>query len=341
MIYELFESDSTKVFAVLIALVFVIAIALDKEGKRKRFIEYAPTLMTSLGILGTFWGVVLGLLDFDTINIDRSIPNLLSGLKTAFVTSIIGMLASISFNALDSWRFADKRDEQDAEQKNIYNSIIKQTELLNEIRHGLTDSDDHSLTSQLKLLRTELHDHSCKFDVMLWNKIDGFSDKIYQGATEQIVGALRSVVIDFNNKLTEQFGENFKALDASVKSLVNWQATYKEQLALMDTQFRQNVESLSSIRDSIVVIGEHCNNIPVTMIELQSIIQTNQNQLIELERHLEAFVMMRDQAITAVPLLREGIEGIGSLMTSSADNLQSVLEHSSQQGEIANILNQC
>ena len=93
MIFELFESTSTKVFALLIALVFLIAIALDKEGKRKRFIEYAPTLMTSLGILGTFWGVVLGLLDFDTINIDRSIPNLLSGLKTAFVTSILGMLA--------------------------------------------------------------------------------------------------------------------------------------------------------------------------------------------------------------------------------------------------------
>lgn len=330
MIYELFESTSTKVFAVLIALIFVLAIVLDKEGKRKRFIEYAPTLMTSLGILGTFWGVVLGLLDFDTINIDRSIPNLLSGLKTAFVTSILGMLASISFNALDSWRFADKRDEQDAEQKNIHDSILKQTELLSEIKRGLTDSEDDSLTSQLKLLRTNLHDHSRDFDAILWKQLEEFSDKISKGATEQIIDALRSVVIDFNNQLTEQFGDNFKALDASVKKLVDWQVTYKEQLSLMDTQFRESVESLTSISEAVVVIGEHCNKIPVTMTELQSIIQINQNQLAGLERHLEAFVMMRDQAITAVPLLSEGIEGIGSLMTSSADNLQGILEHSGQ-----------
>lgn len=330
MIFELFESTSTKVFALLIALVFLIAIALDKEGKRKRFIEYAPTLMTSLGILGTFWGVVLGLLDFDTINIDRSIPNLLSGLKTAFVTSILGMLASISFNALDSWRFADKRDEQDAEQKIIHDSILKQTELLSEIKQGLAGSDDDSLISQLKLLQTNWHNHSYEFDTKLWKQFEEFSDKISKGATEQIIDALRLVVIDFNNRLTEQFGDNFKALDSSVKKMVDWQATYKEQLSLMDNQFRLSVESLTSISEAVVVIGEHCNNIPVTMVDLQSIIQTNQSQLVELERHLEAFVMMRDQAITAIPLLREGIEGIGSLMASSADNLQEVLEHSGQ-----------
>lgn len=330
MIAELFESTSTRIFAVLIVLVLVSAIVLDKEGKRKRFIEYAPTLMTSLGILGTFWGVVLGLLNFDTLNIDSSIPNLLSGLKTAFVTSILGMLASIFFNALDSWRFADKRDEEDAEQKNIYELILKQNEILSEIKHGLADSEDDTLTGQLKLLRTDLHDHSHEFDSMLWKKLDEFSNKAYQGATEHIVEALRSVVIDFNNKLTEQFGENFKALDASVKSLVDWQGTYKEQLALMDTQFRQSVESLASVSEVVVVISEHCKSIPVTMTELQSIIQTNQHQLAELERHLEAFVLMRDQAIIAVPLLREGIEGIGSLMTSSADNLQDVLEQSGQ-----------
>ena len=64
-----------------------------------------------------------------------------------------------------------------------------------------------------------------------------------KGATEQIIDALRQVIIDFNENLTEQFGENFKALDASVKKLVEWQENYKTQVELMSEQYQQSVES--------------------------------------------------------------------------------------------------
>lgn len=330
MITELFESTSTKIFTVVIFIIFVSAIVLDREGKRKTFIEYAPTLMTSLGMLGTFWGVVLGLLSFDSINIDTSIPKLLSGLKTAFVTSIIGMLASITFNALKAWRSTETRNKQEAEQENFYNSVVKQTELLNEIKSCLVNSESDSLAMQLTLLRTDLHNHRHAFDAVLWNKFDEFACKVTQSATEQIITALNSVVLDFNNKLTEQFGENFKALDTSVIKMIDWQQKYKEQLSLMDVQLKKSVESMTSASEAIAVISERCDKIPVTMSGLHSIIETNQNQLENLERHLEAFVLMRDQAIIAVPLLREEIQRIGSLMTTSSDNLQSVLEQSAQ-----------
>lgn len=64
-----------------------------------------------------------------------------------------------------------------------------------------------------------------------------------KGATEQIIDALRQVIIDFNQNLTEQFGENFKALDASVKKLVEWQGNYKTQIEQMSEQYQQSVES--------------------------------------------------------------------------------------------------
>lgn len=64
-----------------------------------------------------------------------------------------------------------------------------------------------------------------------------------KGATEQIIDALRQVIIDFNENLTEQFGENFKALDASVKKLVEWQGNYKTQVEQMSEQYQQCVES--------------------------------------------------------------------------------------------------
>ncbi|MBS4067736.1 hypothetical protein [Sulfurimonas sp. RIFOXYB12_FULL_35_9] len=51
--------------------------------------------IVSLGILGTFVGIAMGLYHFDVTNIKESMPQLLGGLKTAFVTSGIGISFSI------------------------------------------------------------------------------------------------------------------------------------------------------------------------------------------------------------------------------------------------------
>ena len=48
-------------------------------------------------------------------------------------------------------------------------------------------------------------------------------------ATEQVIAALKTVIQDFNNNLTEQFGENFKQLNTAVLELVTWQENYKQQ----------------------------------------------------------------------------------------------------------------
>ena len=55
----------------------------------------APAAAISLGIFGTFLGIYLGLRNFNTGDIDASIPELLEGLKTAFLTSLFGMLTSL------------------------------------------------------------------------------------------------------------------------------------------------------------------------------------------------------------------------------------------------------
>lgn len=328
MIYELFANPSTRFFILLIAVTFIVALVSDKGGRRKRFIEYAPTLMTSLGMLGTFWGVVLGLLDFDTVNIDHSIPSLLSGLKTAFVTSIFGMLASISFNAIDSWRNKESHAEEDEAKNKFYNATLLQAELLDNLNKGFFGDTDDSLVNQLKLIRHESNEHRKKFEYQLWEKIDACSNNISSNATGQIIEALESIVLSFNDNLVAQFGENFKALDLSVKKMVDWQESYKEQISIMDSQLKSNVDSMRKSDKAIAAISKRCESIPATMSDLEKVIQINQHQIAELSRHLEAFVMMRDQAIVAVPLIREGVENITSLMVSSADTVQNAIEKS-------------
>lgn len=62
---------------------------------KSHWIEMMPSAVSTLGVLGTFLGITLGLLCFDTTNLQDSIPELLSGLKTAFFTSLAGMVGSL------------------------------------------------------------------------------------------------------------------------------------------------------------------------------------------------------------------------------------------------------
>ena len=72
-----------------------------------RFWNSVPSILVGLGILGTFVGLVWGLIPFSGIDftqteqIQGAIKKLLSGVSTAFVTSVWGMLTSLVFNFVE------------------------------------------------------------------------------------------------------------------------------------------------------------------------------------------------------------------------------------------------
>jgi len=66
--------------------------------------ELIPGLLTSLGILGTFLGLMEGLTDLDLADAAKtisSIPTLLGGMKFAFATSVAGISCSLVFNMIN------------------------------------------------------------------------------------------------------------------------------------------------------------------------------------------------------------------------------------------------
>ena len=65
------------------------------------------------------------------------------------------------------------------------------------------------------------------------------------------IEALREVIKDFNEKITEQF-ENFKALNAAVEKLVVWQQQYKDELDQLKETQSQVAKDLSNSADNLV-----------------------------------------------------------------------------------------
>lgn len=310
----------TDGFIGLLLFVFLLACFWKRSDKHHAFTQYAPTLLTTLGILGTFFGIVAGLLAFDVAFIDASIGGLLSGMKTAFLTSLVGMLLSIVYKVLVSVgllvsKAGEELDEDQIGVAELYTVMREQRDGILGLNQAIGSGDESSLTGQMKLLRSDVNDMSKQsrkefgeFQEQLWIKLQDFADMMSKSATEAVIDALRQVIIDFNTNLTEQFGENFKELNAAVGKLVEWQDNYKTQLEDMGQQYAQGVTAITATETAIASIHDHTNQIPESMTKLGAIMTVNQHQIEELGRHLEAFKDVRDRAVEAVPEIRKQIE---------------------------------
>lgn len=75
----------TWICLVIILVAFIVCFVLvqkiknsDKLVENRRVVEYFPTFISTLGVLGTFFGITMGLMAFDTTDLDKSIPGRLA-----------------------------------------------------------------------------------------------------------------------------------------------------------------------------------------------------------------------------------------------------------------------
>lgn len=358
----------TDIILLLLVVLFVVSAFLSRKNKAQGFTHYTPTLLTTLGILGTFAGVLAGLLIFNVNDIDSSIGGLLDGLKTAFITSFVGMSLSIIYKLIQNsgWISAPITagvDEDNIGISEIFAVMRQQAQGIDSLSKIIGGSENDSLVSQLKLFRSDVHDQGKKtqesvneaanslseiqkisklqqenfreFESRLWIKLQEFADMLSKSATEQVINALKEVISDFNNNLTEQFGENFKQLNSAVLKLVEWQENYKQQLLQMTEQYAQGVIAITKTEESVSHISNEASVIPKSMQELQHIMQVNQHQLNELEAHLSAFKDIRDRAVEALPEIRTHIDKAVDGMQKAADSMTNGITVSSEKLQTA------
>jgi len=184
---------------------------------------HGPEILTTLGIFGCFFGIAFALVSFDPKNATESVPKLLDGVKTAFWASVFGVFWALVIKFRQRFSKAPI-PIPDGEPKAA--SLEDVVHILSELRKSIAGSEDSSLVAQIKLMRQEQNDNS----LAMRKSLDDFAAKISELGSKALIEALEKVIRDFNTKLTEQFGENFKQLNLAVEKLVIWQQQYKEEL---------------------------------------------------------------------------------------------------------------
>jgi hypothetical protein len=204
------------------SVAFIVGLTLLFHARfNPKTFAYSPTILTTTGIFFTFLGVAFGLSEFETNDVQSSVPTLLGGLKTAFWASVAGVGGALTIKF--RYFFFGLRADQSIKGPEEEVTAHDLARLLSGIQHALVGQDDATLISQIKLSRQDMND---RLDSLRKAQLEALQ-RLSEMGSKTLVEALRDVIADFNSKLTEQVGENFKHLNEAVGKLVSWQDRYK------------------------------------------------------------------------------------------------------------------
>ena len=307
----------------------------------------AASILTIVGVLGTFIGIFAGLQEFttDSSKMQESISKLLEGLKFAFGTSIVGIGSALLLKGIISplaKTFQKGKVPSEVERNEFIdalkgietsgetnllaqlvtlNTTVKEEgtqtrDKLNEATTALTDiqtalnEGQNATVAKLESLATTVSD---KHD-QLRDEFQTFSKTVAESvaklATDELIEALKTVIEDFNAKLTEQFGENFKQLNEAVGKTVAWQEQYRQQMDELASEFRIAAESIEQSRVSMEQIARASSEIAEKSSSIVVCAEDMVPLLHTLNDQLEAFSKLRDRAHEAFPLIENRLNNL-------------------------------
>lgn len=303
---NMFIVDSLQVVAVSVIFLFFL-IAIFGVGRDHGFLAQiatiAPNTLTSLGIFFTFLGILIALSNFDVTSINSAVPRLLSSLQLAFLSSVIGLFFSVLFRFIMA--FGKRRHSAGEVGANeLYDQLKQMNTNTLSVRDALIGEGDASLSTQFGKLRNDFRD---------------FAKSMAEDGTQALVKALEEVITDFNQKITEQFGENFKQLNEAVAALLKWQEEYREQVEVLTLAFQK-------AKEGIEVVELTTAKIPTHMESVETAFNVTEARVSELYEGIGTLDELRESAKNAVPELRESIDSVTLGMRQSFDSQLEVIE---------------
>lgn len=305
--------------------IFFSIILIFRKWKGKKVYHYVyesiPSLFTTLGIFGTFLGIYAGLQNFDVKDINNSIPTLLEGMKTAFLTSILGIIFSIFFGKW-SQIVAERAEREESvvevdEEIEALRQIIStlkenhkqqiavlqdnqkkvdknHTEVLEILKGGFKNNEKLLIdikdilkgeTSKLVSNTETIGSMLLENQKYLGKKFEEFSAMLAKNNTEALVGVMKKVTEEFNKQMSTLINklvqENFEELNNSVKQLNSWQLENKAMIVSLTQQFENTAKNFSISADAAKEMSVNTKRLTDDNSNLAKMIKELQKVMIE------------------------------------------------------------
>lgn len=291
----------TIIFGILVAYILYFFLKEKQYSKESVLGNIASTI----GVLGTFVGISIGLWKFNPNDITSSVPLLLSGMKIAFATSIIGMAASI-FMKYIALKNEDEENIDDimelfntmiAESRNVNNTLIenqKQTEnVLNKVSE-IWASHQENLTVELKSEILNLNNNTIS-------------------KQEELIGEFKKL------------GECFTLLNSGVNNLLTWQENYKETIENTTKELEIVIQTIHNADESIESISKNSSLIKENNEKLSEVLkEINKTQNVIIDSN-KSIIEISNTAKESIPQINEHFTNIDNRTKESTAYLQTLI----------------
>lgn len=363
--------DNLHLFGV--CFIAIIFIAFLFKFKNQKIQSIAPGILITTGICSTFIGIALGLWKFDVTNPGDSLVSLLDGIKTAFWASAAGVFTALILKFLEL--FVKEPIDSDKTQEGMtIDDIVKyQSKQIDELiemnskTQNLVNSiggiEESSLVGQLKLFRMDsnekndlLRKDTKQYNEDLIKEFRAFAETMAENNSKAFIEALKDVIKDFNEKITEQFGDNFKELNSAVAKTVEWQDNFRiqmqtsiEQITLVSSLLEKQTSDYSIVVDNSKNFESHAtsmsklleelniqrNDMEIVIKELASLVENTAKQLPEIGQQTNDMITRTAESTQNMIFT---IEKSSNEAIQSTKNIVDIMQKNSQ--EVSSSINE-
>lgn len=215
-------------------------------------LETVPDILTSLGILGTFIGLVMGLRSFNPSGYEQmagSITPLINGIKVAFITSIYGISLSLAFSFNLRSEFSNLSDCMEKFLDAFYLRVRPPYEVdsLSRLLEGQKSRDE--MTKDLTTVFVEQMGRS--FEQVITPAYERMTEGIHQvveSFTQSQTQVMEQVCEAMIQQMRSELNNDFDRLSSTIQDLQQAQNSYVD---FMDRSMVRMQQTFSQLQDNM------------------------------------------------------------------------------------------
>ena len=203
----------------------------------KRLMDLVPDIFTSLGILGTFLGLVWGLKNFDPNNyeaITSSVSSLVDGIKVAFLTSIYGIAFSIVYSFCAKSGYSSMQENLQMFLNRFHSYVMPSAE--NDSRNLLVASQKIQTDAMNKMAEQFTVSLADSFEQVItptFQKMNDSLDLLVSSVTRVQTDAIQEILDLFLAEMHNSFQIQFDDFSDALKQLKKAQTENTEYTAAL------------------------------------------------------------------------------------------------------------
>lgn len=295
----------------------------------KPFCDQVGGIMSGLGILFTFIGLVYGLRNFDATTVDMmqtSTQALMAGIKIAFLTSIFGLIYSLLFNLFYK-RLVKNCVEAVYDFQDVYTECVR-------------PSNEHGAENAMLRLQTEQN-----------AALERFGSSVGEQVSEAVITLMKPSVDKMHDAIVQYTTVAIEDQRAGMEKVVRYfLESMNGSMGSIFTQMKARIDELAvweqDMIDSIRNMTDHMGSTAQSLGEAQASAQAITRCMSDYTAKIEALTAAQDQVITRMEafMAQSGasqeqqaayIEKLSAAGQAAADNTQSSLQVAERVADIA------